>query len=42
MRWADENPLILKVASEPIGVKYLDPVGNLDYCMKNNLDPNNP
>ena len=42
MRWADENPLILKVASEPIGVKYLDPVGNLDYCMKNNLDPNSP
>lgn len=41
-RWADENPLILKVASEPIGVKYLDPVGNLEYCMQHNLDPNNP
>ena len=42
MRWCDQNPSILKVASEPIGIKYLDPTGNLEYCMKHNLDPNNP
>lgn len=41
-RWCDDNPQVLKVASEPIGVKYLDPCGNLEYCMKNNLDPNDP
>ena len=40
-KWADQNPAILKVASEPIGIKYLDPTGNLEYCMKHNLDPNN-
>lgn len=42
MKWADENPQVLKVASEPIGVKYLDPTGNLQYCMEHKLDPNNP
>lgn len=42
MRWCDQNPSVLKVASEPIGIKYLDPTGNLEYCMKHNLDPNNP
>ena len=41
-KWADQNPAVLKVASEPIGIKYLDPTGNLEYCMKHNLDPNNP
>lgn len=41
-RWCDQNPSVLKVASEPIGIKYLDPTGNLEYCMKHNLDPNNP
>lgn len=41
-RWCDQNPEILKVASEPIGIKYLDPTGNLEYCMKHNLDMSNP
>ena len=41
-KWADQNPAVLKVASEPIGIKYLDPTGNLEYCIKHNLDPNNP
>ena len=41
-RWCDDNPLILKVASEPIGIPYLDPVANLEYCQKHHLDPNNP
>ena len=41
-KWCDENPQILKVASEPIGVKYLDPTANVEYCMKNHLDPSNP
>lgn len=42
MRWCDDNPQILKVASEPIGVKYLDPTANLKYCMEHHLDPNDP
>lgn len=41
-KWADENPQVLKIASEPIGVKYLDPTANLKYCMEHNLDPNDP
>ena len=41
-RWCDDNPQILKVASEPIGIPYLDPVANLEYCMQHHLDPNNP
>lgn len=41
-RWADENPNIKKVASEPIAVKYLNPVANLAYCTKNGLNPNDP
>ena len=41
-KWVDQNPSVLKVASEPIGIKYLDPTGNLEYCMKHNLDMNNP
>ena len=42
MKWADENPQVLKIASEPIGIPYLDPVANLKYCMEHNLDPNSP
>lgn len=41
-KWCDQNPDVLKVASEPIGVKYLDPTANLKYCMEHNLDPNDP
>ena len=41
-RWCDQNPSVLKVASEPIGIKYLDPTGNIEYCMKHNLDSTNP
>jgi len=42
MQWCDRNPSILRWASEPIGIPYLNPVDNLDYCMQHNLDPNNP
>ena len=42
MKFWDESPLILRWASEPIAVKYLNPIANMEYCMKNNLDPNNP
>lgn len=41
-KWADENPQVLKVASEPIGVKYLNPILNMKYCMESGLDPNYP
>lgn len=41
-RWCDENPQVLKAASEPIAIKYLNPVANMQYCMKNGLNPNDP
>lgn len=42
MEWADRNPAILQWASEPIPIKYLNPVANIAECKKNNLDPKNP
>lgn len=42
MRMCDETPGVLFWASEPLGVSYLDPCGNLEYCMKYNLNPNDP
>lgn len=33
MQWCDLNPNITHWASEPIGIKYMNPVGNLKYCM---------
>lgn len=42
MRWLDDNPDIVRWASEPIGVKYLNPIANLKYCKENNMDPNDP
>lgn len=42
MRWCDMNPEILFWASEPLPIPYLDPVGNLKYCMENGLNPNDP
>ena len=41
-QWADRNPNVIRVASEPCAVKYLNPVSNLAYCKDNNLDPKNP
>lgn len=40
--WCDRNPQVLRVGSEPCAIQYRDPVGNLEYCHKHNLDPNNP
>lgn len=42
MDWFDRNDTILRWGSEPIAIKYMDPVGNMKYCKKNNLDPTNP
>ena len=42
MNWADRNPQVLRVGSEPCAIQYRDPVANLEYCHKHNLDPNNP
>lgn len=42
MRWCDENPSVLMWASEPLPIKYLDPVGNMKYCMEQGLNPNDP
>lgn len=40
--WCDHNPNILHWASEPIGIKYLDPAANIEYCMKHNINPQDP
>ena len=42
MDWCDRNPQVLRVGSEPCAIQYRDPVANLEYCHKHNLDPNNP
>lgn len=42
MEWADRNPAIIEWASEPISIKYLNPVANLAECKKNNLNPKDP
>ena len=42
MDWCDRNEQILRVGSEPCSIQYRDPVANLEYCHKHNLDPNNP
>lgn len=40
--WLDRNPKIKRWASEPIAIKYLNPVTNLAYCKQNNLNPQDP
>lgn len=42
MRWCDRNPAVVQWASEPISIKYRNPVSNLDYCKRNNLNPRDP
>ena len=42
MRYCDDCPNIIRWASEPIKIQYLNPVANLEYCAKNGLDPKNP
>lgn len=42
MGWLDKNPSIVRWASEPIGISYMNPVSNIDECKKNGLDPRNP
>ena len=37
-RWCDVNPNVIKVASEPIAIPYLNPIANLEYNMKQGLD----
>lgn len=42
MKWCDRNPAVVRWASEPISIKYMNPVANLEYCKKNNLNPKDP
>jgi len=42
MYWCDHNQSVLKWASEPIGIKYLNPVSNIEYCNQNGLNPKDP
>lgn len=39
MELCDRSPKIIRWASEPIKIPYYNPVKNLEYCKKNNLDP---
>ena len=39
MRYCDDCPNIVRWASEPIKVQYWNPVANMEYCVKNGLDP---
>lgn len=39
MRWCDNNPLVVKWGSEVLSIPYKNPVKNLEYCVKNNLNP---
>lgn len=41
-RWCDDCPQVIRWASEPVAIKYKNPVANLEYCVKNNLNPNDP
>lgn len=41
-QWCDRNPKIKRWASEPISIKYRNPVANLEYCKKNGLDTKDP
>lgn len=42
MRWCDDSPAIVRWASEPVKIQYKNPVANMEYCVKNGLDPQNP
>lgn len=41
-RWCDMNPAVIAWASEPMGIKYLNPIENRDYCIKQGLNPDDP
>lgn len=40
--WCDRCSAVIRWAAEPLGIKYKNPVKNMEYCKKNGLDPNNP
>ena len=42
MQYLDNNPNVIRCGSEPISVQYRNPIKNLEYCVKNNLDPKDP
>lgn len=42
MRYCDDSPNIVRWASEPVKVQYLNPVANMQKCVKEGLDPQNP
>lgn len=37
MQYLDNNPNVIRCGSEPCSVVYLNPIKNLEYCIKNNL-----
>lgn len=39
MQWMDNNPNVVRCGSEPLSITYLNPIKNLEYCKKNNLNP---
>lgn len=42
MIYLDDNPLVVRWASEPVPVQYLNPITNLEYCKKNGLNTKDP
>lgn len=41
-RWCDENSNVVRWASEPVAIKYKNPISNLKYCLEHNLNPKDP
>lgn len=39
LQYCDYSPSIVRWASEPIAIPYKNPLSNLKYCFKNNIDP---
>lgn len=42
MQYCDLNENVVRWASEPVGIPYLNPVANMKYCVKQGLNPNDP
>ncbi len=42
MRWCDTNQKVVRWASEPIPVNYMNPIANIEYCRKNGINPKDP
>lgn len=42
MDWLDRNDNVVRWGSEPIAIKYKNPVSNLKYCKEHSLNPKDP